>query len=203
MSQEDVLKIEFEMKTLGVDFAFSDRVTADDSAFTSLGKRDEFIYLIGSQKEHGLSVYEQMKIVKNELHEKYNYDQIGLEENSIKGISKDIQSWNLPITLFWTAAADPADRLKPGYDWSKKRHTVGKINLIMRLGTAFENKRFVIPYKTEADKERADRILAECTSFALSDGKLVEAGIHPDIPIAMGYALELIENNSVVFDFGD
>ena len=202
MSQADVLEIGFEMKTLGVDFAFADRVTSDDSAFCSLGKKDEFFYLIGSFKEHGLSVYEQMKLIKNELFEKYKYDQIGLEENSIKGISKDIQGWNLPITLFWTAAKDPADRLKPGYDWSNKRHTVGKINLIMRLGTAFENKRFIIPYKTDADKERADRILAECTSFALSDGKLVEAGVHPDIPIALGYALELLESGGVVFDFG-
>ena len=62
----------------------------------------------------------------------------------------------------------------------------------MRLGTAFENKRFIIPYKTEADKRTFDRILAECTSYALSDGKLVEAGVHPDIPIGLGYALELM-----------
>jgi len=34
--------------------------------------------------------------------------------------------------------------------------------------------------------------LAECTSYALSDGKLVEAGVHPDIPIGLGYALELM-----------
>ena len=62
----------------------------------------------------------------------------------------------------------------------------------MRLGTAFENKRFIIPYNTEADKLTFDRILAECTSYALSDGKLVEAGVHPDIPIGLGYALELM-----------
>ena len=74
----------------------------------------------------------------------------------------------------------------------------------MRLGTAFENKRFVIPYKTEADKKVAHRICAETTSFALSNGKIVEAGIHPDIPIAMGYALELMDGmKEIYFDFGD
>lgn len=202
ISQEDVLKMEFELKTLGVDFAFSDRVTADESAFVGLGKKDEFYYLLGSRKDRGLSVTEQMKIIRDELYATHKYEQIGLEENSIKAISKDIGQWNLPITLFWTASADPAARLKPGYDWNEKRHTVGKVNLIMRLGTAFENKRFIIPYKTDSDKERADRILAECTSYALSDGKLVEAGIHPDLPIAMGYALELINNSQVVIDFG-
>lgn len=204
ISAQEVYEMKFSTKTMGVDFAFADRVTSDDSAFVGLGKKkdDDFIYLLGSQREKGLSVSEQMKMIKDEFQVKWNYDQIGLEENSIKAISKDIGQWNLPITLFWTAASDPAARLKPGYDWSNKRHTVGKTNLIMRLGTAFENKRFIIPYKTDIDKQVADRLLAECTSYALSDGKLVEAGIHPDIPIAMGYALELIENCTVLFNFG-
>ncbi|MHA1481867.1 MAG: LAGLIDADG family homing endonuclease [Candidatus Heimdallarchaeaceae archaeon] len=202
LSAEDIKEMQFEMKTLGVDFAFSDRVTADESAFFGLGSKDDFFYMLGSQKEKGWSVDEQMKYIRDTLHPLNTYDLIGLEENSIKAISKDINQWNLPITLFWTSASDPAARLKPDYDWTNKRHTVGKINLIMRLGTAFENKQFIIPYKTEQDKLRADRILAECTSFALSDGKLVEAGIHPDIPIAMGYALELMNNNKVVMNFG-
>lgn len=191
LSTKDVYEMNFTMKTLGVDFAFSDRVTADKSAFCGLGEKDDFYYLLHSQTEKGMSGPEQMKMIKNEIHPKYRFDKIGLEENSIKSISKDIDQWNLPITLFWTAASDPAARKKGDYDWTNKRHTVGKINLIMRLGTAFENKRFIIPYKTETDKEIAQKILSECTSYALSDGKLVEAGVHPDIPIGLGYALEL------------
>ncbi len=192
LSAEDVFKMQFEIKTMGVDFAFSDRVTANDSAFCGLGVKDDFYYLLHSQKEKGLSVTEQMEMIKGEFQPKYTFDKIGLEENSIKAISKDINQWNLPITLFWTSSSDPAARKKPDYDYTDKRHTVGKINLIMRLGTAFENKRIIIPYKTDEDKNRAQRILFECTSYALSNGKLVEAGIHPDIPIALGYALELI-----------
>ena len=192
LSSEDVFRMSFDMKTLGADFAFSDRVSADESAYFGLGRKDGFYYLLHGQKDKGLSINEQMNIIKNELHVKYQYDKIGLEENSIKAISKDIQQWNLPITLFWTSANDPAARKKADYDWTDKRHTVGKINLIMRLATAFENKRFVIPYKTERDKALFDKIVSECTSYALSDGKLVEAGVHPDIPIALGYALELM-----------
>ena len=202
LSADDVLKLSFEQTALGCDFAFSDRVTADSSAFVGLGKKGDFFYLTGCLTPKGLSVQEQMMIIKNELQPKYNYDQIGLEENSIKAVSKDIQQWNLPITLFWTAASDPAARLKPDYDWNGKRHTVGKINLIMRLGTAFENGKFIIPYRTEADKVIANRLLAECTSFALSDGKLVEASVHPDIPIGLGYALELLNAGGVVMNFG-
>lgn len=199
LSYEDVDKMvrdqEFEQKTMGADFAFADRVTSDESAYAGLGKKEDFYYLLHCDKpEKGLSVNEQMTLFKNQYHHKYKYVMMGLEENSIKAISKDIQQWELPITLFWTAAADPAARKKPDYNWTDKRHTVGKVNLIMRLGTAFENKKFVIPYKTERDKAIAEKIVAECTSFALSDGKLVEAGVHPDIPIALGYALELMEN---------
>jgi len=192
LSSEDVFEMQFEVKTMGADFAFSDRVSADESAYVGLGKKDRFYYLLNCQKDKGLSINEQMKIMKDELFPRYRYDKMGLEENSIKAISKDISKWKLPITLFWTAASDPAARKKSDYDWTDKRHTVGKINLINRLGTAFENKEFIIPYKTEKDKVIFDKIVAECTSYALSDGKLVEAGVHPDIPIALGYALELM-----------
>ena len=191
LSAEDIFQMHFSMKTMGADFAFSDRISANESAYVGLGLKDNFYYLLNCQKDKGLSINEQMNILKNELYPKYNYDRMGLEENSIKAISKDIQQWNLPITLFWTAASDPAT-LKKTKDWTDKRHTVGKINLIMRLGTAFENKRFIIPYKTDEDKKIAQKILAECMSYALSDGKLVEAGVHPDIPIGLGYALELM-----------
>jgi len=204
LSYEESIKQEYKMKTLGCDFAFSDRVTADTSPFMGLGSKDDKFYLLSNMGDiyKGLSINEQLHIIKDKLHAQHNYDQIGLEENSIKAVSKDIDQWNLPIKLFWTSGSDPAARKKPDYDWNNKRHTVGKINLIMRLGTAFENGKIVIPYKTEEDKIMGDRILAECTSFALADGKLVEASIHPDIPIALGYALELINQNEVYFDFG-
>jgi len=191
LSAEDVFGMKFELKTMGADFAFSDRITADESAYCGLGLKDEFYYLLHSQKDKGLSINEQMNILKNTLQPRYDFDRMGLEENSIKAISKDITQWNLPITLFWTASSDPATQKKER-SWTDKRHTVGKINLIMRLSTAFENKRFIIPYKTEKDKAVFEKILAECTSYALADGKLVEAGVHPDIPIALGYALELM-----------
>ncbi len=196
ISFDNTAKGGYSMKTLGVDFAFSDRVTADSSAFVGLGEDNGSYYVTNCESEKGLSVNEQMSLIKDILYERHKYDQIGLEENSIKAISKDIQQWGLPITLFWTSASDPAARRKPDYDWSDKRHTVGKINLIMRLATAFENGRIVIPYKTEKDKIIGNRILSECISFALSDGKLVEAGVHPDIPIALGYALELMTINT-------
>lgn len=204
LSVEDIKNNPFDMITMGVDFAFSDRITADNSAFVSLGAKGDYYYLLECETKHGMSVNEQMKYIKHELAPKFSYDWIGLEENSIKAISKDLEQWKLPLKLFWTAATDPPKNKTSynDYDFNEKRHTVGKINLIMRLGTAFENGQIMIPYKTDAEKTRADQLLAECTSYALNDGKLVEAGVHPDIPIGLGYALEIITRNQVHFDFG-
>lgn len=197
ISLDEASKLPFSDKVMGADFAFSDRVTADKSAYVSIGMYQDKKVIFHCETFKGWSIMEQMNYLKDVLHARYSYDKMALEENSIKAISKDIDRFGLPITLFWTAASDPSKKEKEYKDreFKGKRHTVGKVNLIMRLGTAFENQEFRIPYKTERDKKVAHDILAECTSYALADGKLVEASVHPDIPIGLGYALELITNN--------
>lgn len=195
-------KIQIHFKTLGVDFAFSDRITADRSAYVGLGRVGSQYIVTSCDTSKGMSVTEQMNTIET-LHQIHKYDQIGLEENSIKAVSKDLNKYNLPLTLFWTAASDPAVRKKSDYDYFGKRHTVGKIQMLLRLGTAFENEEIVLPYKTERDKQITEELASECLSYALSDGKLVESSVHPDIPIALGYALELQTNNNAIFDFGD
>ena len=186
-------KLPFAKKNMGADFAFSDRISADNSAFVSVGVYNNKKYIFHCETFHGLSVIEQLDYIKDILYVKHKYDQIGLEENSIRSMTKELLNHRLPFILFWTGANDPAQKEKEYKDreFKGKRHTVGKTNLIMRLATAFENNEFVIPYKTDYDKEIAHEIMNECISFALAGGKLVEAGIHPDIPIGLGYALEL------------
>ncbi len=195
-SFEDAETMQYTTKVMGADFAFSDRITADKSAFFSIGVQDNKKVIFHGKTFKGWSIVEQMSYIEDKLYPKFKYNKIGLEENSIKSISKELIKSPLPFVLFWTAVKDPAVKEKEYKErqYKGKRFTVGKTNLIMRLGTAFENKEFVIPYRTEKDKELAHQILAECTSYALADGKLVEASIHPDIPIALGYALELISS---------
>jgi hypothetical protein len=196
VSLNELRQKNYETTVLGVDFAFSDRIAADNSAFVSLGKFKGFYYIFDCFTRKGMSALEQMELIKQNLHSRYKYNMIALEENSIKAISKDLKKYKLPLTLYWTSASDPAKKKNVSMydDFEGKRHTVGKISMIMRLATAFENKEFVIPYKTEEDKRIAHDILAECTSYALADGKLVEAGLHPDIPIALGYCLEYLNS---------
>ena len=193
ISFEEASKLPFGKRHMGADFAFSDRVSADKSAYLSLGHHNNKKYIYHCETFRGLSLIEQLRHIKEVLHPKYKYDKIGLEENSIRSMTKELLADQLPFILFWTSANDPAKKQKEHKEreFQGKRHTVGKTNLIMRLATAFENNEIVIPYKTDRDKEIAHMIMNECISFALSGGKLVEAGVHPDIPIALGYALEL------------
>lgn len=203
LSYDNVNKnITYSFKALGVDFAFSDRVSADKSAFVSLGTFHKQYVVTFCDTKKGMSVNDQMNYITT-LQNSHKFDMIALEENSIKAVSKDLSSYNLPITLFWTGANDPANRLKEQGNYFGKRHTVGKINMIMRLASAFENEEIVLPYKTKKDKEITEQIASECMSFALAEGKLVEAGVHPDIPIALGFALEVSKGvGSIILDFG-
>jgi hypothetical protein len=41
--------------------------------------------------------------------------------------------------------------------------------------------------------------LNECISFAQDEGDLVEIGVHPDIPIGLGYAFEVGARPRLIF----
>ena len=178
---------------LGVDFAFSDRILADKSVFWSWaeieldGKIKYLLLDVDTRK--GWSGQEQMDYI-DELHKTYHYDIIGLEENSIKAISKNIKTdyGHLPIKRFWTGTTDEKQETTDKY---KEYTTVGKRNLILRLGTALENQEVILPYKSKEAKDKVDRFKQECISFAQEDGKIIEIGVHPDMPIAAGYGLEV------------
>jgi len=187
-------------KYLGVDFAFSDRVSADKSAFLSVHKKEKYV-INGCITRKGMSITEQFEYIQ-ELHDTNKYKDCALEENSIRSMSKELKHYTFPTTLFWTGASDPASKRTYDVDFKNKRYTVGKTQMINRLATQFENNNVVIPYKTREDKEIAQRILSELTTYALNDGKLVEVGVHGDIPIALGYAIERAEKDGgAIIDF--
>jgi phage terminase large subunit-like protein len=196
VSMDELARWDYDYKVLGVDFAFSDAVIADKSAFVSLGRKKNKYYLFQGSTKKGMSVLDQFDYIKEGLHIVWKYDKIALEENSIRNISKDVDQLGLPIKLYWTGARDSRMRLKPDVDFEGKTNTVGKTSLIQRVARLFEMGEIVLPYKTEKDKNFVNTLIDECLSFALSDGKLVEAGVHPDIPIALGYANEAMLDNS-------
>lgn len=178
---------------LGVDFAFSDRATADFSHFMTICTKDNKkvpLKLIWGNK--GQSLNEQMQFIRD-LHNQYNYNLIALEENSIKSNSKDIREFNLPIKMLWTGSRDTHNK-----DKYSKGSSYSKINAINRLAVEFENKMWRIPYNTDKQKEDAHRLISELTSWALEDGKLVEVGVHPDAPISMILVNEILNKQFTV-----
>jgi len=168
---------------LGVDFAFSDRMSADSSAFVDIGiKRDRYgnqkKYILNIEWKKGLSALEQFDYIK-QLHYSHNYNIIALEENSIKSVSSEIKTLSLPIKMFWTGSKDS---LKSTYNNSR---TFSKENAVERLAVEFENGLWCIPYRNEKEQKMANRLISELTSWAKQDGKLIETGVHPDSPIGI------------------
>lgn len=180
---------------LGVDFAFSDRETADYSVFAILGKYNEEYTLLNYHRVKGMSALEQLDYIR-ELHAIHKFDLIGLEENSIKSVVKEVKKLGLPIKLFRTANIDERDKKRPDFQGVIN---VKKEGLAIRLGATFENKGIKLPYKSAEAKEKMTQLLNECVSWQLEDGKLVEVGEHPDIPIALGYAFEVANKSSFIF----
>jgi phage terminase large subunit-like protein len=182
---------------LGVDFAFSDRKSADHSVFFVLGKHDGKFQMIDYVRRKGMSAAEQMELIQD-MHAIFRFDLIGLEENSIQAVTKEWKQLGLPIKLFHTGNIDEKDKKKPDFS---STISVSKRNLVIRIGTTFENSAISIPYGCPESKIKADQLLQECISWAQEEGKLIELGVHPDIPIALGYALEVASKTSFVFDF--
>ena len=182
---------------LGVDFAFSDRVSADFSAFVDIGVKDGKKVLLNIVWKKGMSINEQMDYIRH-LHDMYRYHTIVLEENSIKSVSKDLTELNLPLKMYWTGSRDTASSEK-----TQVGKSYSKTNAINRLAVEFENKMWIIPYTTSTQIENASKLLAELTSWALEDGKLVELGAHPDSPIGMLLVNELLNNSQAEYSVLD
>jgi len=185
---------------LGVDFAFGDRVTNDDSAFATMVIQDGTKILNGLIYRKGMSITEQFALIE-QLHQKNQYDCCVMEENSIRSMSKELYRYEFPYYLIWTGNSDTAAKVTPDKEFQDKRHTVSKTNMIKRLAVEFENQKITLPYKNEEDKRLTDKLCDELLTFALNDGKLVEVGIHADGPIAIAMICEKHNLNNFVMDW--
>jgi hypothetical protein len=169
--------LEILFLTCGADFAFSERKGANYSVFLTLAKLTDGRFLLCDYfRGKGLTGQQQVDKLR-ELHRVYDYDTMALEENSIMAISKDMRSLGLPFKMLRTGSRDTDN-------------TLSKTNAILRMTTWFENNQVIIPYGSDEAKEKYDLLEQEFLSFALEDGKIIEIGVHPDIPIAFVYAGE-------------
>lgn len=191
---------------IGEDFAFADRATSDKSAFVGLLKSAEGYTIKFCITEQGESVLEQLDYIEYLSGSQKAMDN-ALEENSVRNISSDLDKYTFPRTLFWMAANDPspealAKRKELNLTRKETRITVGKLGMVERMATQFQFGRIRLPYKTVEDQRITQRIVSELVTFSRKDGKLVEAGVHSDIGVALGLALERHEMDSFKLGFG-
>jgi hypothetical protein len=199
LSYEEARDKVYDRRYLGCDFAFGDRVTNDNSAYTGVGLMNSKQVLMRIEYFKGKTTTEQFDLIEHYCsYDKY-FEAV-MEENSIKSMSKNLHEYSFKYYLIWTGATDPASTPKQPPEHRDKRHTVGKKSMILRLATQFENGMYVIPYKTEEDKMLSNRLKDELMTYALDDGKLVEVGIHADIPMALAMVNERVNGRRVVLD---
>ena len=197
LSYKEAKITKYEEKKQGCDFAFGDRIVNDRSAYVcvgrNFGKGDKYtIFDITPFK--GLTITDQFNRI-SKRHKAFNLDETVMEENSIKSMTKELYKWEFDYYLIWTGSSDTAASLKPGVEFSDKRHSVSKKNMILRLSALFENGEFRIPYKTESDKRISNELINELLTFALDNGRLVEIGVHADLPIALAMCMERMSND--------
>jgi len=144
-----------------------------------------------------LSTVEQLAYIK-ELHAVYKFDKVALEFNSIRALAGNLRDLNLPLKLYNTGNVDEKDKKKPDF---ARVISVSKRNLIIRQGTHLENELVLLPYKDETTRAMIDLYSEEATSWALEEDKIIELGRHPDIPIALGYALECMDESMFVIQW--
>lgn len=194
---KSVTEMEFDELYLGVDFAFSDKVTADYSAFMDVGVNYNSngtvkeLIIMNIEWQQGLSPRDHWTKITNK-YEVNHHDMVLLEENSIKASSDDIRDMNVPYRMFWMGARDSQNE----FSSSNKSKTISKTNAVTRLSVLFEYSKIIIPYKTSKEKKIASRFKDEVCSWMLMDGKLVESGIHPDSPICLILINEFVRVNN-------
>ncbi len=176
--------IDYDELYMGVDFAFSDAVNADQTAFVEVAVKYNSdgtvknMYLMNIEWKQGLSINQHWQKIQAK-YDVNKHEMIFLEENSIKGSIKDLREIKLPFYMFWMGNRDSQQEKQSHF----RSRTISKINAINRLAVSFEFGKWVIPYKTEREQIIANRFMNELTSWALEEDKLVEYGIHPDAPI--------------------
>jgi len=191
----------FDTVVVGVDFSFGDteysRGGGDYFVAVVIGLNGDKKQVLNIYRRKDLSTVEQLAYIK-ELHAVYKFDKIALEFNSIRALAGSLRDLNLPLKLYNTGNVDEKDKKNPDFS---RVISVSKRNLIIRQGTHLENEMVLLPYRDEATKEMIDLYSEEATSWALEEDKVIELGRHPDIPIALGYALECVDESMFIIQW--
>lgn len=191
----------YDTVVIGVDFAFGDteytRGGGDYFVAAVMGMIGNKKYLLNVYRRNDISATEQLSYIK-ELNAIYHFDTVALEFNSIRALASNLKDLNLPLKLYNTSTVDEKDKKNPDFS---RVISLSKRNMILRQGTQLENELVVLPYKDEYAQSVIDLYTEEATSWALEEDKIIELGRHPDVPIAIGLALECLNESAFIIEW--
>jgi hypothetical protein len=156
---------------MGVDLALSSTVGADFTVITTIGV-DQYKnrWLLDINRKKGLSMNEQLRNIQ-EVARVFKPQKIIIESNGFQRVFADtlISNTDLPIEPFTTTAVN------------KNNAERG----VLSLQVLFENKKIIIPRKTERCRAKTDPLIHELRSFSFMNGKLQGLGAHDDCVMSL------------------
>lgn len=173
------LRIGFEQEpnpncryVLGQDFSIGTKSSSDYSVATVI--KDDYkgnLTVAEIWRENQVDYEEQINAV-TDLHKKYKFTQILVEDNAFQAVFKQILAKKfLPVKGFTTSRS------------SKER-------IIYQLHNLMENKIITLPKGSEESKELINRLETELLSFGYNNGKLEGRITHDDMVISLAIAVE-------------
>lgn len=172
---------------VGVDLALSTTVGADYTVIITLGV-DKYAnrHILDIRRKRGMPMTEQLREIQD-VYRAYRPQKILIESNGFQRVFTDalVRNTDMPVSGFTTTA--------------KNKNHMG--DGVPGLQILFENKKFVIPRKTERDREKTDPLIAELSAFTWVDGKLQGLGAHDDTVMALWIANEATKQGNFNFTF--
>lgn len=171
----------------GVDLAMSATVGADYTVITTLGV-DQFgnRHLLDIRRKRGMALTDQLREIID-VNKTYRPSKILIENNNFQRIFADelIRNTDLPVEGFTTT----------GHNKNSLQNGVPSLQIL------FENRKFVIPRKTDRDKRISDQLVNELKCFTYVDGKLQGLGAHDDMVMSLWLANEAVNSSRFSFTF--
>jgi len=172
----------------GVDLALSAAVGADYTVIMTVGV-DQYknIRILDMRRFKGRSMTEQLHEIEDVYHN-YRPTRIYIEDNQFQKVFRDelVANTDLPVEGYTTTARNK-NSLEKG---------------IPSLQVRFENRKWIIPRKTERDRRLMDILINELKCFTWQNGKLQGVGSHDDCVMALWIAYEACQSSGFSFSFG-
>jgi intein/homing endonuclease len=173
---------------MGVDFAMSSSVNADNTVIFVMGLDSHGNrWVIDIALGKGLAYQAQLSKI-NDMARKYEPALIFLESNQMQRIFGDelIRTTDLPIKQFTTGV---------------QKNSLDKG--VPSLRTLLENGKFRIPRGDQRSIELTDKWISEMQCFTWHKGKLQGVGTHDDLVMACWICDQAIRSGGFSFDFGE